>query len=418
MRTRRHDMVATMSAVSLPAIETLDRVLSEVRTHANAERIASLCFDVLSRQAEGKTLYSGRRAMRMRAAAQRLSRSEAETSVGNVVAIFERGPDRYVEWALIAAFAVRGLDAKIAEVSAAERRELVERFARHADWLELSTQYAPYRFVTLLLSEASQDALVEALETYVLASSDGPSTAAFRARAALRLHVLALLKRPQSRVVLARVVESTEDGWVKALAQHALGEEPLPVTDGFELKGAWGRVPRLSPLRVVQYFTGLAFVAWLARFVAYGLGLERTAKIRLESSAVHVHRETRLFGRTLRVSDASYALRDVDCATREVSMPAFQVLFGALSLALGVVLGTIWLSDSVARGDVGLLASAAVSLGLGVGLDLLFAGWGRLRRERAGFEMFVDNERVVALRKVDPERAQRLVEQIARRRGA
>jgi hypothetical protein len=46
----------------------------------------------------------------------------------------------------------------------------------------------------------------------------------------------------------------------------------------------------------------------------------------------------------------------------------------------------------------------------------LFDGWGKLRRERAGFEMFVDGERVVTLRRVDPQRAQRLVEQIARRR--
>jgi hypothetical protein len=201
------------------------------------------------------------------------------------------------------------------------------------------------------------------------------------------------------------------------VAQHALGSEPAPLTEGFELKGAWGGVPRLSPVRVLQYFTGIALVGWIFRFVAYGLGLERTAKVRLETAAVHVHSETKLFGRSLRVKDASYALRDIECATREVSMPAFQVLFGALALAAGLVVGIIWLSDALARGDNGLLVSAGIAVAAGVGVDLLFAGWGRLRRERAGFEMFVDNERVVALRRVDPERAQRLVEQIARRRG-
>ena len=76
-----------------------------------------------------------------------------------------------------------------------------------------------------------------------------------------------------------------------------------------------------------------------------------------------------------------------------------------------------WASDAVARKDSSLLMSADLALGAGVGLDLLLAGWGQLRKERAGFEMFVDNERVVALRKVDPERAQRLVEQIAQRRS-
>ena len=154
------------------------------------------------------------------------------------------------------------------------------------------------------------------------------------------------------------------------------------------------------------------------RIVTYALGLERSAKVRLESSAVHVHRETRLFGRLLRVSDASYALRDVECARREVSAPAFQVLFGALALAVGVVFGIIWGSDGLARGDLRLVLAAAVAIGAGVVVDVLLAGWGKLRRDRAGFEMFVDSERVVAMRKVDSERAARLVEQIARRRGA
>jgi hypothetical protein len=175
-------------------------------------------------------------------------------------------------------------------------------------------------------------------------------------------------------------------------------------------------VPRLSVLRVVQYFTGYTLVAGFLRFIGYGLGIERNARVRLEESAVHVRRETFLFGRLLRTSDASYALKDLDCATREVSMPLAQVLFGALALAVCCVLALIWLSDGIARGDWGLLRAAGLALGVGAGLDLLFAGWGRLRRERAGFEMVVDGQRVVALRRVDPQRAQRLVEQIARRR--
>jgi hypothetical protein len=414
--------MASLTSLSLASIETVDRVLVEVRTHPNAERLSALCFDVLSGQAEGRALYAGRRVMRVRGAAHRVARSEAETGLGNVMTILERGPERSAEWALIAGFAVRGLDHTIAEGNPAERREQLERFARHADWLELSTPYAPYRFVAELLSETSQDALIEALEGYVLASAEGAassggSTGSFRARAALRLSVLASLSRPPARVVLARVVENTQDSWVKALAQHALGTEPVPHTDGFELKGAWGVVPRFSASRLVQYFTGIALVAAVLRFIAFGLGLERTGKVRLESGAVCVHRETRLFGRTLRVSDASYALRDIECAMREVSAPAFQVVFGALSLAAGIVLGIVWISDAIARGDSSLFGSALIAICAGAGLDLLFTGWGRLRRERAGFEMFVDNQRVVALRKVDSERAQRLVEQIARRKS-
>lgn len=402
--------------MSLPSIEGFERVLTEVKAHPNGARLAALCLDVLSRQAEGRALYSGRKLMRARASTHRVVRAEADTVFGNVLSILERGPERTNEWQLVAGFAVRGLDEKLSAANAAEKREIVERFARHTDWLELSTPYGLYAFVPGLLTEANQDSLIEALEGAVLAPADGSEVPAFRARATLRIHVLSTLKRPAARVVLARLLEQNSDVFVQALTRQALGEETLPETDGFELKGAWGRVPRLSFGRVLQYFTGLTLVMAFARFIAFGLGLERSARVRLERGAVHVRRETFLFGRLLRISDASYALKDLDCATREVSRPIFQVLFGAVAFVVGIVLFVVWASDGIARSDKQLIGSALVALCAGIGLDLLFDGWGKLRRERAGFEMFVDGERVVTLRRVDPQRAQRLVEQIARRR--
>ncbi len=397
--------------------ETLDTLLGEAQGHEASSRLSALCFDVLSHNAEARSLASSRRALRLRAAAHRISRADADTMFGNVLQVLERGPESANEWSMIAAFAVRGLELKLSVSSASERRELVERFARHGDWLELATPYAPYRYVVQLLSESSQLALIEALETGLLAPPDGPSAAAFRARAMLRIQLLAQFNQDAARVVIARAAESSPDVAVVAAARHALGAEPAPSTEGFELRGDVGRVARLSIWRVLQYMLGIPLFVALFRAISYAVGLERNVMVRLESNAVHVYRETWLFGRVVRESDASYALNDIECATREVSMPAFQVLFGAVALALGVVFSVIWASDSAARGDSSLLMSAGLVLVAGVGLDLLFTGWGRLRKERAGFEMFVDNERVVALRKVDPERAQRLVEQIARRRS-
>jgi hypothetical protein len=404
--------------MSLPTIDAFERALDEVKSHPESARLAALCFDVLSRQAEGRALYSGRKLMRARASTHRVGRSTAETSAGNLLSILERGPERGGEWLLIGGFAVRGLEDKLSESAASEKREVATRFARHADWLELSTPYSLYAFVPRLLSEASQDAVIEALEAVVLAPVESAQLAAYRARAMLRIHVLASMERPAAKVALARVVESVDDELVKAVAQRVLGEGPAPIVDGFELKGVWGRVPRLSVGRVLQYFTGVTLLVGLYRVLAFGLGLEHSGRVRLEQEAVHVRRETFLFGRLLRISDATYALRDLECATREVSMPLFQVLFGAISLAVGFSLAVVWISHALKRGDHALLRSAAIALGVGVGLDLVFAGWGRLRKDRAGFEMFVDGERVVALRRVDSQRAQRLVEQIARKRSA
>jgi hypothetical protein len=404
-------------SMSIPPLEGFERVIEVVRSHGHGRALSVLCFDVLSSQAEKKSLQAGRRFIRARAVALGLTVVEADTALGNVKAILERGPERSAEWMLICAFAIRGLDERMADADATEKRDLLERFVKQADWLELTTTYTPYRFVPVLLRDEHQDGLIEALEGALLAPVDPVQLAAQRARSMVRMHVLSQLSRPAARVTFARVAEITQDSWVKALAREALGSEPVPGTDGFELRGAWGTVPRLTVGRVLAYFTGATLVMGVLRVIGWGLGLTRQARVKLEAGALHVQRETRLFGRVIRVRDASYALREVDTATREVSMPAFQVLIGALALGTSVVLAMFWFSGAMARGDSTLMRSAGLAVVAGVALDLLFTGWGRLRAERAGFELFVDQRRVVTLRKVDPERAQRLVEQIARRRS-
>lgn len=392
-------------------------VSEEVQRHAQRKKLAALCFDVVSFQAEARNLSFSRRALRQRKSYRSLSKTDADTVYGNVLAILERGPDRLNDWALLSGFFVLGLENTFAEASAAERRELLERFARHSDFLEGFTPYAPYRFASDILSASTRVALVEVLETGLLAAQDGPSAPAFRARAMLRIQVLAALKQKEARLVLIRVAESSSDPAVQAAAREALGEAPLSPSEGVELRGVVGRMPRFSVLRVLSHLIGLTLIVAVIRSFAYLVGYENEARVRLEQSALYVHRETRLFGRTLRVRDTSYTLSHIDCATREVGAPALPLLLGAASLALGTVFGTIWLSDGLARNDANLMLSAVLAFVAGVSIDMFFSGWAKLRGQRAGFEMDVDKRCVLALRRVEAEPAQRLVEQIARRRS-
>ena len=119
--------------LSLAPAETLDSLLGEAQGHEASTRLSALCFDVLSHNAEARSLATSRRALRVRAATHRLSRADGDTMFGNVLQVLERGPEGPNEWAMIAAFAVRGLELKLADANASERRELVERFARHGD---------------------------------------------------------------------------------------------------------------------------------------------------------------------------------------------------------------------------------------------------------------------------------------------
>jgi hypothetical protein len=392
-------------------------VAEEVQRHAQRKKLAALCFEVVSFQAEARNLSFSRRALRQRKSYRSLAKTDADTVYGNVLAILERGPDRLNDWALLSAFFVLGLENTFAEASAAERRELLERFARHSDFLEGFTPYAPYRFVSDLLSSSTRTALIEVLETGLLAAQDGPSAPAFRARAMLRIQVLAALEQKEARLVLRRAAESSSDPAVRAAAREAIGDAPLSPAEGVELRGLVGRMPRFSVPRLLSHLVGFTLLAGLGRAFAYLMGYENEARVRLEQRALHVHRETRLFGRTLRVRDTSYTLSQVDCATREVRAAALPLLLGAGALAVGTVLGIVWLSDGMARGDANLLVSALLAFVAGVSIDMFLSGWAKLRSQRAGFEMDVDKRCVLALRRVDADQAQRLVEQIARRRS-
>ena len=63
-----------MSSVSLPTVDATEKLVSEVRSHPNGQRLAAFCLDVLSGQAEGRALYAGRRLMRVRAGNHRIAR--------------------------------------------------------------------------------------------------------------------------------------------------------------------------------------------------------------------------------------------------------------------------------------------------------------------------------------------------------
>jgi hypothetical protein len=390
---------------------------AEVGSHPRANSIGSLCFDVLSRCAEDRRLNVQRRALRLRAQAHGLSSKDAETSVGNVLTLLERGPERPAEWAIVGAFFVLGLERALSHGTAVDRREIVERFARHADWLELTTPYAPYRFVGELLSESHRALLIEVLETALLASAEGPSLPALRARAMLRIQVLETFSEEQARVALSRAAELSPDAAVAAAARMALGEAPAVSTDGFELDGTEGRAPRFSLLRIVQYVTGVALVLVLLGWLRRSVGYERVARLRIVGRALHVNSETWLFGRRIREGDSSFALDDVTCVSRELILPTFHLVLGATALGVASVLGVGRVSDGVARSDSDLMLLGVLTIAAGVAIDLLSVGWGRFRKPRSALELFVRARRVLALERVDPQRAAAFVEQMASRQG-
>ena len=121
---------ASMSERIPVVLQDLDRAASVARTLEHAEALAALCLDVLGRQAEGRSLYAGAKFIKGRAKEHGVTRDEAETPLGNLLEMLERGPQSNLERALIAALFLRGFAASVR--ARPERAHGVVREARRA----------------------------------------------------------------------------------------------------------------------------------------------------------------------------------------------------------------------------------------------------------------------------------------------
>ncbi len=124
--------------------EHVERAAEVARGHASREALAAFALDVISRQAEGERLFAGKEWVDARAEEHDVTREAAETKLGNLVEVLERGPEHAAERALVGAFALLGLGVRLEKQEGQEGREgddlgVLTRFVRHADWLEVSS---------------------------------------------------------------------------------------------------------------------------------------------------------------------------------------------------------------------------------------------------------------------------------------
>ena len=179
--------------------DDVERASGIARDHAHAGAMAALAYDLLSRQAEGRTLLSGRELVATRATEHGVDRDAAATDAGNLVAILERGAQSPIERALIAAFAVRGLGAKLAGESAQDASQRVFRWVRQADWLEVATPYAVHPFVDAVLDTAQATLIYDELAQAVVDDAAGRDGA----RPEVRAHNAARFQR-EARTAIAQ----------------------------------------------------------------------------------------------------------------------------------------------------------------------------------------------------------------------
>lgn len=340
--------------------------------------LAALALDVLSRQGEAHLLFAGRDYVEARAKEHGVDASDAKLGALDVLALLRDGPTAAREFATLAALAVRGLAAHADDASR------LARFVRHADWLELSTPYAPYAFVGPVLGDDATK-VWDAVEEASKALGDAPRDAALRA-----LHDATLTRAGRTHTAPVKDAEVAVEGELRS-----------PPPSGF-----------VGFLRLVS---GFALLQWLVRFLAFLVGMRRRGVLSFEGGGLRLRKTVTVLGRTVREHDERFTLAAVASAARSARHPALGLLVGACCFALGILVGGLFLVEGVRSGETFLLLFGAGLVLAGGALDLGLATLLPGRRAQRGLELAVMPKRRFGLVGVDESRAESFVTELERR---
>jgi hypothetical protein len=378
-----------------------------------ARALGQLCYDLLARQAEGRSLFVGEKFVQGRAVAHGVQRERAETPLGNVLAILERGPETPLQWALVAALFVRGFGQAVRE-HPEQRAALCTKLAGHADWLELST---PYRVLPLLdaLLDPELAGEVHAALGALLLRDDAERDPQTRARNAGRIAALAEARTTAARTALERVEAQARDAYSKTLAALALGKTPGGDGRPCRVRGRLRRFPPGRLLSVLSWVSGYALLAWTLRLLLLGVGYLRDVEVELGSDALRIRSNTFVLGRQVRSVEQLHPLVRLRSARRAARFPSLYFLVGAFCFAVGVSFGGMFAFDAARTGDRALWLIAAALLLAGSGLDLLLEVLLPGGRRRVLLDLDLGKPYRTRVSGVALEDADRFLQELARR---
>jgi len=368
------------------ADDDLDKAASIANALERAEPLAALVLDVLSRQAEGRTLFVGEKYVAVRAEAHGVERAAAETPLGNLLAMLERGPESSAQWALCGALYVKGF-AHSVRTHPTERKALVTRVAAHGDFLELGSPYRVLSALSRMLDAELAAEVHAAIGELVLSDDQGTPQAQARARNAGRIAVLGDARTAASHAALVAIESRARDAFSRALCALLLGRGPDKRESAVcTIHGHVGRFPGGPVSSLLRWLSGVALIASAVRLVLASFGVRREVEVELGDLGLRVRRRTHLLGRVVRTADEVHPLRVLRHARRATRYPGIHLVMGAFCFALGVVLGGVFSYDAMRLGDRSLAMIGVVLLLVGAGVDLLFevlvpAGRGRVALE-------------------------------------
>lgn len=351
----------------------LERAASIAPALADADKLAALVYDVLCRQAEGRSLFAGEKFIAGRAEEHAVAREAADTPVGNVLEMLERGPDSAMQWALLSALFVRGFKQAV-QARPEERKALCAKLAGYCDWLELESPYRVLALTESLLEPELAADVHEALAELVLKDATAASAGETpgRARNAGRIAALGAARSAAARKGLERIEGSAGDPYSRALAAVALGRTPTLPEPICRVRGRAGAFPNGTVAAVLSWVSGFALLYWAVQLVLRAVGYARDVEVELCGDAVRLKTTAHLLGRVVRSAEQVHPIARLHFARRACRYPSLYLVLGAFSFAAGLLIGGVFAFDALRLGDGPLLLIAMLLIVGGVGLDLVF----------------------------------------------
>jgi len=407
-----------MQRAEVIGAEDVARAAAEVREHGGPDTVAAFAFDILSRQAEGKALFAGKKHVETRAEEHGMSRDDADTGRGNLLEILERGPESAAEYALVGAFAVRGLGARL---KAGDEPGVLTSFVRHADWLEVATPYAVYAFVNRVLDDDEAARVYAAVADACVGARPGVADHGARGAGAVRVAALGAADSEAAADALTRVAEHAADPALRAAASFALGRSQA---DGAEratsdapgrpvqILGRLGR-PRRGALReALRIASGWALLSWFVRLLASLVGTERAVEGALVPGGIELRSRVTLLGRVIREREEVVPLTGLARLSRDVRYPTLHLLVGLSTLSVGVLVGGALAADAARSGATWVLLLGALVILVGAGLDLALDVFVPARRRKVAIDLAPAAGRAYRIEGVTPEAAERFIDAV------
>jgi hypothetical protein len=407
------------------AARTPKTVLDEIATHARGDDLARLVHTVAFAAFDEKRprLDDGLAEIAERTG---ITREDAETTLGNVLATLERGsaePAGSDARALLAALLARGVALSPPDGEAAEAR-----VAEALVWLSTSTPIDALSALDATLGDKAAG-LWRAVAALIRAVETGKAPLIGRAGALIAAAALQGSSSGAARDEAEALAGEAHDPVARALLKlappgdHASGagerasaaERRASTAGALSAEGEIVAPPRGPVALVLLGVTGVLALMHLGRLIGrHALRYRRPAELRVHEGGVTVLSRTELLGRTLRTDEVHVPRESLLRAAREVRYPRLALYAGLVALALGSYLGVSLFVDGARAGSPELLGMGLLLVALGVGLDFALENIAPATRGRCRVVITPRKGRALALGGVDPTRADLALKRLLR----